>query len=544
MIRHNFKDNKKYDIIVIGGGITGASVAYEAASRGLSVALLERHDYGSKTSAATSKLIHGGLRYLANMELGLVRESLKERRILENIAPNFVHPMPIMIVSDRQSLKNRKNIIKTGMILYDILSFDKKWTWDKNKKLPCHSMLSRNETIQREPALKNNDLTGSLIYYDCASISPERLTLSFIKSAQAYGADTANYMEVTGFIKDGNSISGVDVKDSIKNKKIKIKGDITVNCGGPWADKILALSGNTANVEILRRSEGIHIITKKIVNSHLITTTTPSGRHIFIIPWRGHSIIGTTDKEYIGDPDDWEITRQSIEELITDLNASFGGGLRIDYKDILFSYGGLRPLVEDQTENVYQSSRKYEIYDNKEDGLDRLITVEGGKYTTSRNLAEKVMKLVLKKTGRRIPPSITAKDYLKGCEIEDIEAFFVYCREKYKDISKDTIDYLSGIYGTEIDELMGIALADKKYLQPLNSNGDILAQVIYAVKYESACTLNDIIFRRTGIGTLGHPGKKSLKTAAETAGSLLGWDSTRIKNEIKESEKFLSIPVK
>ena len=544
MIRHDFKDNKEYDVVVIGGGITGASVAYEAASRGLSVALLERHDYGSKTSSATSKLIHGGLRYLANMELGLVRESLRERRILENIAPNFVYPMANMIVSDRQSLKSRKNILKIGMILYDILSFDKRWTWDKNKKLPCHSMLSREETIKRESALEHDDLTGSLIYYDCASISPERLTLAFVKSAQACGADTANYMEVTGFIKKGNIINGVEVKDSLKNKKLQVKGKITVNCGGPWADKILTLSGNPANGEVMRLSEGIHIITKKIVKNHLITTTTPSGRHIFIIPWRGHSIIGTTDKEYIGNPDDWKITKQSIDELINDLNASFGGEIKIKYEDVLFSYGGLRPLVEDQTESVYQSSRKYEIYDNKEDGLDRLITVEGGKYTTSRNLAEKVMKLVLKKTGSRIPPSITAKDYLKECEIEDIEAFFVYCREKYKNISKDTIDYLSALYGTEIDELMEIALADKKYLQPLNSNGDILAQVIYAVKNESACTLNDIIFRRTGIGTLGHPGKKSLKTAAETAGALLGWDSTRIKDEIKKSEKILSIPVK
>ncbi len=544
MIRHNFNDSRQYDLIVIGGGITGASVAYEAASRGLSVALLERSDYGSKTSAATSKLIHGGLRYLANMEFGLVRESLRERRVMENIAPNFVYPIANMIVSDRQFLTSRKNILKLGMILYDILSFDKKRTWDKSKELPCHSMLSKKDAIKLEPALDHDDLTGSLMYYDCISICPERLTLAFIKSAQACGADTANYMEVRGFINEGNAIGGVLVHDSLKNKTLQIKGKITVNCGGPWADKILCLSGNAAHKEVLRRSEGIHIITKKIVNKNIIGTMTPSGRHIFIIPWRGHSIIGTTDKEYIGNPDNWKITKKSIEELIHDLTSSFGGQIKVEYKDVLFCYGGLRPLVEDQTESVYETSRKYEIYDNKKDGLDRLITVEGGKYTTSRNLAEQVLKLVLKKLNIKSGKSITAKEYLKGSEIEDIEAFFKHCREKYKDINTDTIDYLSAIYGTELDALMEIAAKDKKYLQPLNSSGDILAQVVYAIKHESAFSLNDILFRRTGIGTLGHPGKKSLTLAAETTGALLGWDKGRLKQEIIEAEKIFTIPVK
>jgi glycerol-3-phosphate dehydrogenase len=545
MIRNEFKEKREYDIIIIGGGITGASVAYEAASRGFSVALLERDDYGSKTSAATSKLIHGGLRYLANMEFGLVRESLRERRILENIAPNFVYPIANMIVSDRQSLKTRKNILKIGMILYDILSFDKRWTWDKSKKLPCHSMLSREETIKKEPALSHENLTGSLIYYDCASISPERLTLAFIKSAQGAGADSANYMEVTGFIKNGDSVEGVSVTDKIKNRKLEIKGKITINCAGPWADRVLSLSANSANGEVLRRSEGIHIITKGIVNTHLVTTVTPSGRHIFIIPWRGHSIIGTTDKEYIGNPDDWRITKESINELIMDLNASFGGHIQISYDDVLFCYGGLRPLVEDQTESVYQTSRKYEIYDNEIDGLNRLITVEGGKYTTSRNLAEQVMILVSQKMNEKKVKSITAKDYLKGCEIEDMNAFFTHARDKYKLMTDEkTVDYLAGIYGTELDALMAIAVKDKKMLQPLNNNGDILAQVVYAVKYESACTLSDIVFRRTGIGTLGNPGKKSIKLAAETAGSILKWDADRIKKEIKDAEKLLQIPVK
>ncbi len=360
---------------------------------------LERHDFGSKTSAATSKLIHGGLRYLANFELGLVRESLKERRILENIAPNFVYPIPNMILTDNTSMKNKKFVLKIGMILYDILSFDKFLTWDKSKRLPCHRMLSVEETLSTEPHTAREGLTGSIVYYDCASLYPERLTLAFIKSAQANGADAANYTEVTGLIKEGDAITGIKARDLIKKKNTEIKARVIINCAGPWADHVLTFASGHSHGEVMRRSEGIHIITKKLVNRHLVSAMTPSGRHIFIIPWRNHSLIGTTDKEYVGSPDDWKITKQSIDELISEVNQSFGPELNVKYNDVLFTYGGLRPLVEDQTDDVYESSRKYEIFNHSSDGLSGLITVEGGKYTTSRNLAANVMKLVCKTLG-------------------------------------------------------------------------------------------------------------------------------------------------
>ena len=436
MIRTEFNEIKEYDIIVIGGGITGAAVAYDAASRGLSVALIEKDDFGSKTSSATSKLIHGGLRYLANFELSLVRESLKERRILENIAPNFVYPVPNMIIFNNPSIKKQRIPLKIGMILYDILSFDKKFTWDKNKRLPSHKSISREDTIKGEPRLDSKNLSGSLVYYDCASLFPERLTLSFIKSAAAKGADIANYMELTSFVINNNKIEGINADDKIRNRKVSIKGKLTINCAGPWADRVLSLTGSARHHEILRRSEGIHIITRQIFTKYVVTSTTPGGRHIFIIPWRGYSLIGTTDKEYIGSPDDWKITKESIHELIDDVNASFGENVRISYDDVVYCYGGLRPLVEDQTEDVYESSRKYEIFDNTIDGFDGLITVEGGKFTTSRNLADNVMKLAMKKLKIPYKKAGTETEYLYGSEIEDIDAFIRFCKNKYSFLPK------------------------------------------------------------------------------------------------------------
>ncbi len=535
-------DQKQYDVIVIGGGITGAAVAYDAASRGLSVALLEKNDFGWATSSATSKLIHGGLRYLATFEYGLVRESLRERKTLENIAPNFVHPVPIMIAESKTKITSSKAALKIAMLVYDILSFDKKRTWDKHKAIPCHRSLSADETLRLEPNVKKDDLAGSVVYYDCASISPERLTLAFIKSAVNRGAKVANYAKVDSFVFDRGRVAGVRGADLLKNRGFEIRGSLVINCGGPWADIVLGYAKKKPNGEQLRRSEGIHIITRKLVNDHIVTSITKSGRHIFVIPWRGYSLIGTTDKEYIGNPDAYRVTKESILELLKEVNESFGNGTPIVYEDIIHAYGGLRPLVEDQTKDVYESSRKYEIYDNAVDGLEGLITVEGGKYTTSRNLAENVMKMASKKLKQKLPPAVTDKEYLAGSEIEDIGLFFAGLKKKYADFPERTIDFIGRTYGREADIIFTIARTNKKLAEPLNEDGEMLAQVVYAAREEMAQTLGDIVFRRTGLGTLGNPGEKALRKIAETAAREMKWSKARVKKELAAVKEKLALP--
>jgi glycerol-3-phosphate dehydrogenase len=533
---------EQFDLIVIGGGITGAAVAYDAASRGLSVAMIEKSDFGGATSSATSKLIHGGLRYLATMELRLVRESLRERKTMENIAPNFVYPMPTMITTNKLKITNRKWVIKVGMILYDILSFDKGRTWDKSKRIPLHKTLSGEKVLALEPNVKKEGLTGASVYSDCISIFPERLTLAFIKSAIKYGAKVANYAAVEEFIFSSNKrITGVRVHDKISGKKISISGTLTVNCGGPWADIILGLAKREVSGEQLRRSEGIHIITRKLVNEHVVGTITAKGRHIFIIPWRGRSIIGTTDKEYIGRPDDYRVTGKSIQELLDEVNESYGFK-PLTFKDILHTWGGLRPLVEDQTEDVYESSRKYEIYDNKADGLDGLITVEGGKYTTSRNLAEHVLNIIEKKLGKKLKHTITNEKYLSGCEIPDMPGFIERIVKENRDFHRNTVEYLGRNYGTEYAQVLDIARKNKALARPVNDDGEILAQAVYAVQYECARTLNDVLFRRTGIGTLGNPGDAVLRQVAGVVGKELKWSAVRSKEELEKARRAFIIP--
>ncbi len=541
----NYTD-EKFDVIVIGGGITGASVAYEAAIRGLKVALLEKKDFSWATSAATSKMIHGGLRYLVNGEIGLVRESLCERRVLENIAPNFVYPWPMMMTHYKKPFKNNKWLVKIGMLVYDALSFDKNFTWDSCKKIPVHKTISPKEVLQQESHVRAEGLTGASIFYDCVSIFPERLTLAFIKSAVGYGAKVSNYSKVEGFLMDSKkNVKGVRVKDLLKNKTCEVAGDVTVNCGGPWADIVLGMAKPKENGDTtLRRSEGIHIITAKrlLSGDYTVGSMTPEGRHFFLIPWRNHTLIGTTDKPFNGNPDDYCVTKESIMELIEDVNSSFGDG-KLSYADVKHTYGGLRPLVEKETKETYSSSRKYEIYDNKDEGVNGLITVEGGKYTTSRKLAENCLKIVAAKMGRPPGHSITEKHYLTGCEIEDLNAFLSGVQEQNRDFGKSTMAYLGRNYGTEYAEVIKLARADKALAGTLNEDGEIMAEVVYAVRNEMARTLSDIVMRRTGIGTLGNPGEDVLRKVAQVAAKELQWDQNRVEKEIADTINLLKLPV-
>ncbi len=536
---------EEFDLIVIGGGITGATIAYEGASRGLAVALIEKSDFGSATSAATSKMIHGGLRYLSTFEFGLVRESLRERRVLTNIAPNFVHPVPFLFANYKN---DRVSALKmnVGMLLYELFSYDKNRIKDKSKKMPCFKTLSSEKAAELIPNANKKGLVGAQLYYDCASHSPERLTLAFIKSAVSYGASVANYTQMEGFIVEENLktkiVKGVNVIDKLNNSKIDINGKLVINCAGPWADLVLDKATLKQGNNVLRRSEGIHIITNKLVSDYIFSGFTPTGKHFFLVPYRNHTLIGTTDKEFIGNPDEYKVTRKVIEELLNEVNSSFGNGSKIKYEDIVYTYGGLRPLVEGQTEDVYNSSRKYEITGEKKNGIEGLITVEGGKFTTSRRLAEKAIDKAIRILKIPKKPSISENEYLKTCEIDNFRDFVLKKQKQYADLLPQQVEYLAKSYGNEIDALFEIARENPAYKETLNADGENLAQVVFAIKTEMAKTLPDIMLRRTGLAQLGHPGKEVLFKVANLAAKELNWDSRKLNTEMEEMEKILKIP--
>ena len=470
-----------------------------------------------------------------------MRESLTERRILENIAPNVVYPLPFMIPT-YSNLKNNKIVLFIGMVLYDLLSLDKAWTWDRTKKLRFHKTISAKRTRNLEPYVVGTKLTGSSIYYDCQNINPERLTLGVLNSAMANGAKAANYAKVKSFIKDGNTVKGVKVVDLLNNKEYDITAKITINCTGPWTDIVLnSASDESEEKHHIRRSEGIHVIAKKMCFKHAILSMTKEGRHVMFIPWRNHTLIGTTDKEYFGNPDDYKVTKQSIQELLDEINRNYGTE-KLKYEDIQFAYGGLRPLVDNQTEASYESSRKYEIFDNANEGLDGLITVEGGKYTTSRKLANQLMKPVSKKLKRKLGKSITGKKYLVDSDIRNMESFIRQLVLRYPMFCEATINYVGRNYGLQCHTIFRLAMYDKPLSQVLTEDGEILAEVVYVIKKEMAYTLSDIFFRRTGIGTLGYPGDETFNKVVETAKKYLNWDNQKTQDEIDKVMGKFNLP--
>ncbi|MEA2106863.1 MAG: glycerol-3-phosphate dehydrogenase C-terminal domain-containing protein [Bacteroidota bacterium] len=308
------------------------------------------------------------------------------------------------------------------------------------------------------------------------------------------------------------------------------------------ADIVLnATTEKQASNHHIRRSEGIHIITKKFCNKHAVTMMTKSGRHIMLMPWRNHSLIGTTDKEYKGNPDDYKITKESIRELIDEMNENYGIK-KLNYEDVLFAYGGLRPLVDNQTEASYESSRKYEITDHKKEGLDGLITVEGGKYTTSRNLAVHLVNKIAKKLHKKVAKSISKKKYLINSDIKNMEAFIKQLALRYPSFSEATINYVGRNYGLQCHTIFRLALRDKSLARVLTQDGEILAEVVYVIKKELAFSLADIFFRRTGIGTLGYPGDETFTKVVETAKDYLHWDDNKTKEEVEKVMNIFSLP--
>ena len=545
---HRNLESDKFDLLIIGGGITGLAILREASERGLRACLVEKNDYGWSTSGATSKLIHGGLRYLENYEFGLVRESLRERRIMGLAAGHLVRPLSFLIPIFPWSHPGRV-VMRAGLLTYDALSFDRNQDVPDDKHVPGSRYLSKKEIAQLDPTLDSPDVKCGFEYYDYQSLRPERLSLAFQKSAVEKGAVAYNHTEAVEFLveKSGGrtQISGANVRDKITGKTATIRASLTINATGPWMDLVLGLFEDKPRQK-LQRSKGIHLLTKSIMGKHSVLFRTRTGRHFFVIPWEGYSLIGPTDRPFEDHPDKLRPTERDIDELVNDVNDTVPGA-PLNKEDILHVPIGIRPLIgagDGEKSGTYKASRKYEIYDHAEETIDGLISVAGGKWTTSRQLGEDVVLGALKKpelkdvlTNRAdtsVLPLFGSPGYGNPA---DIYRDFALKEYGMAGVAQSNHLHLITMYGTEHVPVLQLLERDRSLGAPVSKDRpelDVMAQVVYAVQNEGARTLEDILVRRLAVGSYGPIEKSALEAVAKLAGKHLKWSTARQQKEIKE----------
>jgi glycerol-3-phosphate dehydrogenase len=528
--------NERFDLLIIGGGVTGACVARDAALRGLSVALVEKGDFAGATSAHNSKLIHGGLRYLRNFELGLVRESLRERRIWQRIAPHLVQPLPFLVPLYGGGWKARATL-SAGLSLYDVLSYDRGWLDDPDERLPGHEWLDKNKALAEEPMLDAPGFEGTFRYYDAQMYAPERLALECLIDAAGHGAAIANYVAAEKLIVREGRIAGAHVREAFGGGEIDIEAKLTLLAAGPWADIFLNQALGKPTSHKLLRSKGIHLLVPAMTRKDALTVAAGGG-HFFVLPWRGLSLLGTTDTQFLGAPDDVGVTEGDIASFLGFINGHLPSA-HLTRGDVRHSYAGLRPLVDDGSGDTYDASRRAELIDHsKDDGVDGLFSAIGGKWTTSRDLAQKVTDTIVAKLNANTRVCTTGTARLPGGNIPRRREFFA---AETKALPQIATDHLARLYGTRLDEVIDAAGNRPELLKPIAATGDIGAQVLFAMREEMAMTLGDVVMRRTGIGQLGDPGADTLTATAALMAVELGWDGARTQREIEAAARTFRV---
>ncbi|MDU9050868.1 MAG: glycerol-3-phosphate dehydrogenase/oxidase [Candidatus Electrothrix sp. Rat3] len=542
---------QQFDILVIGGGITGACIAHDAALRGFSVALIERRDFGGFTSSASSKLLHGGIRYLPKGQVWKVRESGREQMILQQLAPHLVSWKPFLIPTEHGlSLTKGAWALKIAMKIYGLCHFGLKNLLDNPaQKPPQGGFLDVEAALAAAPQLSSvGRLSGAQILFESHMHSSERMTLAFLKTAVSNGATIANYLDAEQYITAQGRIEGVAVRDTLTGEQFSMRARLTINSAGPATQ---ALNRSVPDLHLRLQKEltgfarGVHLVTRQVHSEYALALTTPEktegfvtrgGRHFFIIPWRGRSLIGTTNVPFKGTFDQVNVTQKDIDDFLVDINEALPD-LHLTRQDVHYAYTGLYPLIVRKIEeDKYQGTGEYQLVDHQaKDEIAGLITALGAKFTTARNMAEKTMNLAVQKVTEEKRPCCTVSTPLLEGNIADLPDFIQEKEEQYKErLSGDGVRHLIRYHGAEIDRVMALAADRPELLLPLSPALATLAvDVLYAVQEEMAMHLDDVFFRRTGAGTIGQPDETALEQAASIMATELGWTEQQ-KEEEKE----------
>ncbi len=536
-----------FDVVVIGGGMAGAGIARDSALRGYRTLLLERKDFAFGTTSRSSKLIHGGLRYLELFDFGLVRESLTERERLQRLAPHLIRPLPFVVPVYRGA-KRGMITVRVGMKLYDLLT--------PGKRTEHYRTMSREETLCREPHLESRDLRGAGFYFDDLLLFPERLCLENVLSARRWGALVFNYMEVTAirnrapgpiaarsagemqWVPERGAGSGewrIETRDTLTGDQAGVTARVVVNATGPWVDQIRRLAGVDRGRRCLRTTKGIHLLLPRITDHAVYIAAKRDERMFFVIPWRGFSLVGTTDTDFEGDLDHLAASRAEVQYLLQETRRVLPSA-RVREDEIAYTYAGVRPLTFEEGKSASAVSREHKVIPEGEAGT--FLSITGTKLTCYRSLAEDATDRIGRLLGRPAPCRTHALA-LDGSDGEQTVEVRLWA--DVEDVSRQCglepaqIQNLVETYGRRYAAVLEFAGRAPELREPLcKESPDIRAQLLYAVEHEQTETLTDFLLRRTGIGTGPCTGKDCCEQIARWMGEARGWDRARVDREILE----------
>ena len=516
------------DMLVVGGGVTGAGTALDAVSRGLSTALVEQRDFASGTSSRSSKLVHGGLRYLEMFDFALVKEALEERGLLlTRLAPHLVRPVPFLYPLQHTW---ERPYVGAGLLLYDGMAQAGSWAGKYDMGVPRHRHLFRRQVARMAPDLRTDQLTGAIRYYDC-QVDDARLVMNIARTAAAYGAHVASRTKVTGFLREGDRVVGVRARDLENDRDLEIRARVVVNAAGVWSNEIQEMVGGRGQLKV-EASKGVHLVVPRDrIRSETGFITKTEKSVLFVIPWGRHWIIGTTDTPWDLDLAHPAASRADIDYVLTHVNKLLKEPL--DHKDVEGVYAGLRPLAKGESEPTSKISREHIVVAP----VPGLVMIAGGKLTTYRVMAKDAVDVAaatLANGGHPVRASITDRVPLLGADGFETRTNQRVTLGRTSGLSVARIDHLLGRFGRLIDEVLEIVAKDPALGEPLEGNEDYLAaEVVYAVTHEGARHLDDVLTRRTRISIETFDrGIISARPAAELMAVELGWDQARVEEEV------------
>ncbi len=531
MIKRKIKTlaNTAFDVLIVGGGINGAGIARDTAMRGLKVLLVEKNDFASGTSSKSSKLVHGGIRYLEQGKIKLVYEALHERKTLMDIAPHLVKPLHFLIPFYKRARGTPAWKLRLGMTLYDVLS--------GRKNIGSHELVPKDEALFYEASLLGGELKNAGGYYD-AQMNDARMTLENILSAEEEGATCLNYVSVESFIKGGKKITGAKLRDNLSGDEVEVRAKNIVNAAGPWGEMLQKLTGAQTKKHI-RHSKGVHLILPRVNNEKAFLLFAQSdGRVFFVLPWGDYSIVGTTDTDYKGDIDNIATTNEDVDYLLNAARSNLSHPY-LSREHIVSAYAGVRPLVYEPKQRSYDTSREHEIFEDD----SGLLCIFGGKFTTYRVIAKQMTDRLIKHFPDKRGECATDKKPLYGGNITP---------NLYRKLSREFLatevstTHLTSHYGARASEILQLVKEDAVLNEKLCGNhAYIAAEVVYAFTKEKACTLSDFFARRTFIRHSKCHGLDCVGKVKDSLQKFLSFDSATLdaqeekyKMEVKSDLSF------